>query len=499
MSEQRRTAVVIGGGISGLVAARALGTTHNVVMLEATERCGGKIETINFRGLPLDVGPDAFITRNQAARTLCTDLGLADALISPSAATAALFTRGALYPFPDGLVFGIPTDLRALARSGVVSTRGALRACADLVARTRVVPKDIFEQSRDESSDPTVAKVFRRRLGDEILAVLIDPLIGGINASDVTRLSLSAAIPQIAKSLAGKRSILRALRPSAARPAGPRPPIFASLEGGLGTLVDSLTKEIRSVGVQISVGEPAIDLSHTPSTEIRHRFLVATTMRRLEADAVVVAVPAFVAASLCHSIAPDLSRELAAIPYAGVVTASFAWRIADVPASLGERLRSIAGVRPDGAPAAPSELSLPGSGVLVARRADQLITALTFTSTKWPRSANPGEVVIRASLGRHGDDRALALTDDDLVSEILHEIANITGIATPPLESEIKRWPDSFPQYVSGHLARVARIHRLALEAGLVLAGAAYDGIGIPACIESGERSARLVSTATSS
>jgi protoporphyrinogen/coproporphyrinogen III oxidase len=207
-----------------------------------------------------------------------------------------------------------------------------------------------------------------------------------------------------------------------------------------------------------------------------------------------VAVPATAAAGLLFDVVPEISRELAEIPYASVVTASFSFPDEAVPAKVAERLRAVIA----GAPASASPLV--GSGVLVPRDGRHLITGATFTSSKWPRSAAAGQIVIRAFAGRHHDERALDLSDTELRKELLADLGEILGIATSPTASIVRRWEKALPQYVTGHLARIGRIGTLLLESPtLGLAGAAYHGIGIPACVEDGERAAsRLLASLAS-
>jgi len=484
----RRRVAVIGGGIAGLAAARAASEDHDVTVLEAGESPGGKLRTDEFRGRTLDLGPDAFITRNGAAERLCRELGLGEALIAPSSASAAVYARGRLRPFPKGLALGIPTDLRSLASSGIVSPLGTARAALDLLLPGRA-GAGLVEDARSGRRDRSVTEVVAPRLGREVLDALVDPLIGGINASDVDELSFVACAPQLGAALAGHRSLMRALRPQPLPAGAPAPgPIFYGLQGGLESLVRALVHDLGGRAVTVRSSSPVSSLSSGPD----HRWQVGTGGELLEVDAVILALPAPAAAVLLAAPAPALAAECAAIPYAGVVTVTLAWPADAVPPRQAAALAAIAATRSP-ARAGSSAAVLPGSGVLIPRTGDRLITAASFTSTKWPRSANPGEIVIRASAGRHGDERALALDDGELIAAVRRELTEVLGITAVPLESRVQRWPASFPQYVRGHLARVARIRALATELpGLALCGAAYDGIGIPACIDSGEAAAAV-------
>ncbi|HVC26335.1 MAG TPA: protoporphyrinogen oxidase [Acidimicrobiales bacterium] len=505
----RRSVVVVGGGVAGLAAARLLARHADVVLLERESRVGGKLTTVEFRGRPLDVGPDNFITRNDAAERLCRELGLGDDLLAPATSSAAVYSRGRPRRLPAGLVLGVPTDLGALRRSGIVGAGAAFRAALDLVLPRSAVSAALADVADDpragdvgaaDGPDPTVHEVLVPRLGRSVVAALVDPLLGGINAGDCSTLSLRAAAPQLASAAAEGRSILRALRARAsARPAGGEPtgasrsPLFLGLTGGIETLVSRLAEECERRGASLRAASPVTGLELRPGEE-RGPWLVRCGSEALHADGVVLALPAQGASHLLAPVAPDLARECGSIAYSGVVTVTLAWDAGSVPPALASRIGPRSSRRSGDGSSVGSSAVLPGSGVLVPRAVGGIVTAATFTSTKWPRSAGPGEVVVRVSAGRDGDERALALGDGELVAAVRAELASLLGIVATPLDSLVWRWPASFPQYTSGHLARAARIAGLA-EAlpGLALAGAAYDGIGIPACVASGERAAAIL------
>ena len=509
----RARVVVVGGGVAGLVAARALARRCDVVLLEAGAHPGGKLKTGELLGRPLDLGPDAFITRNNAAAQLCRQLGLGDALTPPATGSAAVFARGRLRPLPAGLALGVPTDLAALWRSGIVARSAVLRAAADLVLPGLAAPDGLVELAAAGTADPTVAEVVGGRLGAAVLDALVDPLLGGINASDVRALSFAAAAPQLAERVAGRHSLMRGLRavPAGQAPANPadaagtaRPaapadgtgqadPLFFGLRGGLGRLVERLVAACEGEGVEIVTAVAAEHLACLGEGAWR----VHAGGRAFDGEAVVLALPAYGAAGLLAEVAPELGRECEAIPYASVATVGLAWPESAVPPALSEQLAALAGAAGARGEDRGSASVLPGNGVLVPRSARHLVTAATFTSTKWPGSAPAGQVVIRASAGRHGDDRAAGLHDEALVARVRSDLREILGIGDLPLATVVTRWPRAFPQYVSGHLARVARIGELVrAHPGLALAGAAYGGIGIPACVASGERAAATIAAA---
>jgi protoporphyrinogen/coproporphyrinogen III oxidase len=477
---------VIGAGMAGLVAARELAKGHKVTLLEASSLPGGRLRTTTFRGRPLDLGPDAFIVRNAAALHLAEAVGLGDEVIHPASRSAAIFARGRLRAFPGSLAIGIPTRWGPLASSHVLSARGLARVALDLLPVFRLPD---LSSAMTGGNDPSVSQVLGRHLGREVLDSLVDPLIGGINASDIATLSFAAALPQLVSALAGQRSVMRALRPLAApRRAGDGPPVFAGLSRGMATLPEAIASELAAGGVAVQLDCPVEALvEEAGGWRIVHR------LGEQRVDAVVLALPAPSAAALIGPADEQLARGLCAIPYSSVVTATFAFPETSVPRALST---SLAGAISSG----ERDVALPGSGVLIPRASGHLVTALSFTSTKWPRSAAPGEVVIRASAGRHLDPRALELDDEALISVVREEIAEVLGITGAPLDQVTCRYPDSFPQYVSGHGANLAALRsRTRGLPPIALVGAAYDGIGIPAVVagasgEAAELSRRLAS-----
>jgi oxygen-dependent protoporphyrinogen oxidase len=435
--------VVVGGGITGLTAAWALRRTPDppeVVVLEADDRLGGKILGSPFAGLPnVEAGPDMFLARVPWGTELCRDLGIDD-LTSPATGAAYVWWGGALRPLPAGLVLGAPTDPVGLARTRLLTWRGKVRAAAE-----PLVPR----------SDPhdSLGRLVRYRFGDEVLERLVDPLVGGINAGDADRLSLTASAPQLADAAGRHRSLLLGLRGTTGRAAAG--PAFFTPAAGLGTIVDALAARLPD----IRLGAAADGIERRGD-----RWVVSGE----ECDAVVVAVPAFAAAELLTGVAPSAASLAAAIPSSGVVVVTLA-------------------VAEDAVPRA-----LDGSGHLVPKPVQRHLTACSWASAKWAHWRVPGRHVLRASLGRFGDDHALDLDDDAVLAATLADLREQLGLRAEPVEVRITRWPRAFPQHLPGHLDRVAALER-SLPPGVVVAGAAYRGIGIPACIRQGREAAAAV------
>jgi protoporphyrinogen/coproporphyrinogen III oxidase len=446
---------VVGGGIAGLAAAHELVQLgEEVVLLEASDRLGGKIRTTPFAGRLLDEGPDAFLARVPWAVELAKELGLADDLVSPAKGSALVWAKGKLRPIPEGVVLGVPTGIPALARSGLVSPLGLARAGLDLVLPRR---------RGAGGGDRSVGELIRSRMGGEILELLVDPLLGGINAGDADRLSVAASAPQLADAAARHRSLILGLR-GAPKPAPG--PVFYAHPQGMERLVDALVARLAG-HADVRLGTPVERLEAVGDGGYR------LEPADVEADAVVVTTPAFAAADLLAEAAPEGATALRAIDYSSVVLVSLAL---------------------------PSVPDLDASGYLVPKREGRLTTAVSWSSSKWAHLGGDDRAVVRISAGRYGDERAVQMDDDAVVAALLAELREATGVRAEPSEVRVSRWPRAFPQYTPGHLDRVQEIERSVTNAlpGVHLAGAAYRGVGIPACIRQGREAARAASTSPS-
>jgi oxygen-dependent protoporphyrinogen oxidase len=429
---------VVGGGITGLAAAyeaRALAPDAEIVVYEATDRVGGKVGTTTFAGRLVDTGADAFLARVPWALDLCRELRIESQLVSPAQTSAYVWVGGALRQLPTGLVLGVPTDLNALRASGIVPET--------VVVRPSRAPLGAHE-------DAAVGAIVRAQLGDSVFERLVDPLLGGINAGDGDRLSIRAAAPQLAAAAQRSGDLVAALRHEPAPPAGP---VFLAPVGGMGAIVDALVEALGELHVDIRRGESVDDIGS------------------VDADGMVLAIPAYRAAALLRDEAPAAARGLAAIAYASVALVTLEY--------------------PTSACARP----LDASGFLVPRGEGLVMTATSWSSSKWAHLADGNSVVIRVSAGRFGDERVNALDDDELVRALVEEVGFTSELAGDPSAVRVERWPMSFPQYEPGHLDRVATIEAAlaATRPGVVLAGAALRGIGVPACIRQGREAARSV------
>jgi oxygen-dependent protoporphyrinogen oxidase len=451
---------VVGGGITGVAAAQyAARSGWQVTLLEAAGDVGGKLALGGVAGVPVDLGAEAILARRPEGTALAEEVGLGDDVVHPATTAAGIFSRGELHPLPGGQLMGVPGDLRALAASGLLSAAALTRVRAD-----RLLPRTPVE------GDVAIGEYVGRRLGRDVVDRLVEPLLGGVYAGHADRLSLAATVPQLAPLAAAGTSLINGVRELLARSGGSGAggPVFAGIRGGVGRLPIAVAADAAKHGADIRTGVSVSTL--TRYAEGWRLELTEGTGHSndtvLDADAVVLAVPAPAAASLLSAHAPAARTLLTEIEYASMAIITFAFPAAAIGA--------------DG---------LPGSGFLVPPVDGRAIKASTFSSAKWPWLAHAAGnlVILRASIGRHGEEQDLERDDADLAKAALADLADAIGLSATPVDTHVQRWLGALPQYAVGHLDRVARV-RAALPGGVAVAGAAYDGVGIPACIASARR-----------
>jgi oxygen-dependent protoporphyrinogen oxidase len=432
-----------------------------VTVLEGSPVVGGKLASVEVAGIRVDAGAESMLVRRGEAVGLARAAGLGDHLVHPAVSGASLWSRGALRPLPSGQLMGIPGDLRALAASGALSLPGLARIPLDhLLPRTAV------------HGDVSLGSYVAARLGCEVVDRLVEPLLGGVYAGHAAELSLDATLPQLSGAVRVERSLLRAVGQALGRtPVTARQPVFAGLRGGVGSLPAAVA---AASGATVRTGSMVRELRRSPGG---WRLVVgpARAPEQLFADAVILAVPAGPASRLLQAVAAEAAAELAAIEYASVALVTFA-----VPS---EQLAA----------------KMPGTGFLVPPVDGRVIKAATFSSRKWAwqgeaSAAAGGLDVLRVSVGRHREVAELRRDDDDLAAVALAELSLALRADLDPVDHVVTRWGGAFPQYAVGHLDRVARIRRsVAEQPALAVCGAAYEGVGIPACIASAQAAADRV------
>ena len=463
-----RHCVVVGAGISGLAAAyqlRQLRPDLRVTVLESAPVIGGKLAQADVAGLSVDTGAESVLNRRPEAVELIRAVGLGGDLCHPATTAAAVWSHGRLRAMPT-TVLGVPADLAGLARSRVLSRRGVGRAALE-----RLLPG-----GGPPDGDVAVGQLVGGRLGQEVVARLLEPLLGGVYAGHAYRLSLLAAAPQVAALAARGGSLLTAAtRTASERAAGPEVPVFAGIVGGIGRLPAAVA---AVSGAEVRTSSTVRALRRTEGgwgVVVAGPRSAGSQPAEVEADAVVLAVPAAPAARLLEGVVPAAAAELAAVETASVAVVSLA-----VPAdAVGGRLA--------------------GSGFLVPPVEGRAVKAATWSSRKWGwvgEQAGPDTVLARVSFGRHGESEVLLREDAQLVRLAVAELGDAVGLRGHPLDARVTRWGGSLPQYAVGHLDRVARIRRAVADSPhLDVCGATYDGIGIAACVADGQRAADRIVT----
>jgi protoporphyrinogen/coproporphyrinogen III oxidase len=462
--------VVVGGGVSGLAAAHRLrtrlGDDAAITVLESARVLGGKLAAVDLAGVRVDVGAEAFLARRPEAAERLTELGLADEIVHPSTASSAIRAGGVNHAMPARTVMGVPADPSAVADLLSPAGRAALAA----------------EDARGPlhwEGDDSVGGLVRARFGDEVAERLVDPLLGGVYSGRADALGVRATVPALAAALDRGALSLRAAAadalpavPPASSPAHPTAPapVFGTLRSGLADLPVALAVAARA---DVRLARTVTGLARTPGGW-RVTAAGPTGEEVLDADAVVLAVPAPGLRRLLADVAPDAARAAAGIELASSAVVALA-----VPpgTDLGGRSGVLIGSgerRPDGTP--------------------WTIKAVTVSSVKWPHLATDAALVLRASVGRFGDTGSLNRDDDELVAAVRTDLAALLGLEAEPVETVVARWGGGLPQYGVGHGDRVAAIERaVAAVPGLAVAGAALHGVGVPACLATGDAAAAVV------
>jgi len=449
--------VIVGGGIAGLAAAYELskqGTSF--VVLERAPRAGGVIFSEQVDGFVVDGGPDALLIQKPEAIALCREIGLGDRLVSTKTPRIAYIQRGGrLHALPAASVLGIPTRVGPFVRTTLFSWAGKLRMGAEL-----------FVPPRRDDADESIGAFITRRFGQEAATYLAEPLLAGIHAGDVDRLSVRALFPRLVAAEQQHGSLLRAFRAGGpAAPRGASQPVtrrdegaFKSLPGGLGEMVQALVASIGDRHIRTNTAVDAI-VGGGP-------FSVRTANGdSITAKAVVLATPAYATSVLIRDRDAELSRLASEIPYASAATVALAFRRDHVRHSLA------------------------GSGFVVPRAEHTGLLAASWLSSKWPNRAPDDSVLMRTFLGGARDPHALDRSDAELVETSLAALRPLLGIQHAPLFTRVYRWDRSNAQHNVGHLERMAAIERaLARHPGLFLTGSAWRGVGIPDCVADGRK-----------
>ncbi|MBJ8345100.1 protoporphyrinogen oxidase [Antrihabitans sp. YC2-6] len=426
---------VVGGGISGLVAAYRLRQRFadaEITILEASDRVGGKLWTVPLAGGDIDIGAEAFVGRRPEVPALLTELGLAEQLVHPSGARPLVWAGGELHPLPAGTLMGIPADADSVA--GLV----------DESTRARVAAEPSVPLEWDRTADIDVGSLVADRFGEQVVRRSVDPLLGGVYAGLSSSIGVRAALPTLAAALDnGAASLTAAVRQALPPPS--TAPVFGGIRDGYGVLLDAL---VRAARADVRLDSPVTDMSAVSGF-----------------DGVILALPAWALATLL----PDLAPETAAIEHSTSALVALAL---------------------------PPDTALPGnSGILVASGESLRAKAFTLSSRKWPHLARRQVLIVRASFGRAGENMD-HWTERDLIDAARADLERVTGTSIEPVDATVALWRNGLPQYGPGHLDRVAAIEAAVAELpGIEVAGAYLGGVGVPACVASGTAAAARLAT----
>jgi len=451
----RYDAVIVGGGIAGLSVAYELQLRHvRCVLLERAARPGGVILSEEVDGFTIDAGPDSLLAQKPDGIRLCEEIGLGPALVPTKPPRLAYVQRaGQLHPLPTSSVLGIPTQVGPFVATGLFSLRAKLRMAAEA-----------FVPRRRDDTDESIGDFVTRRFGIEATTYLAEPLLAGIHAGDVNRLSIRSLFPRFVDTERTHGSLLRAFRaaPRAASPDG----AFRSLPGGLSQMIRALTLRLPGDAIRLNTSVRRL----SPGDALQPFTIETDAGARLTSRAVILATPAFVTSALIREVDAEVARRCAEIPYASTATVILGFRRADIAHALN------------------------GSGFVVPRVENSGILAGSWMSSKWPNRAPADTALLRTFVGGARDPRALENPDEELVRRSLSALRPLIGLRGDPILTRVYRWARSTAQHEVGHAARVAAIDRgLTRRPGVFVTGSGFRGVGIPDCIADGRATARQV------
>jgi oxygen-dependent protoporphyrinogen oxidase len=471
--------VVIGSGVTGLAAGYALkekvegDKDVEFLVLEKDDKPGGQIETVLEDGYVLEGGPDCFISEKPWAFEFASKVGLDDELVSTVSASGGTYIlkKGKLVRMPEGVMMMIPTKFKPFIKTKLISWPGKIRAAMDVFIPRR--------KNLDE--DEALSSFVRRRLGQEILDVLAEPLIGGIHASDPDTMSLASTFPRFLKMEKDDRSLIMAMMkskkkmakmmkdkpaPDPSAPPKKRWTMFVSFKNGMQTLTDAMAKALGQDVLKLKTEVQRIEKITVPGGKTAYKLQVKG-VGELEADAVVLTSLAYQTAALVEPFDPELAKPLSEINSVSSATVCLAYRAEDIPRELD------------------------ANGFLVPRVENRTLMASTWTTTKWPNRNPEGFVLLRAFVGGAFNQEIVDKKDEEILTMIKSDLKDIMGITAEPVKTRIFRWKKSMPQYTMGHPERIAKINeRVASHDGLFIAGASYGGVGIPDCMNNGRNAA---------
>lgn len=451
--------VIVGGGITGLSAAYYLQQEikvnhlpYKVKLVEASNRLGGDISTIKKDGFTIERGPDSFLSRKTPAVKLVENVGLGDQIVRNGTGQSYILIKNKLHKMPKGFHMGIPTKIKPLLFSPIFSLKGKLRASFDFI-----LPKGKKEQ------DQSLGGFFRHRFGNELVDNLVDPLLSGIYSGNIDDMSLLATFPNFYQLEQDHKSLIKGLQktlPKTPKSKKNKVGAFYSFPDGLETLVKRIEQKLDTDTVALNL---AVD--HVEKKEHSYHLLLSNG-EVYKADAVIMATPHEALSKVFSQY--DFFHEFDNVPSTSVANVAMAFDESAIKRDIN------------------------GTGFVVSRNSDFRITACTWTHKKWPHTTPKGSVLLRCYVGRPNDQEIVNLSDEEITEIVLKDLNKTMNITQAPKFSVITRWKNARPQYTVGHTERIEKVRSEMAKnlPGVYIAGSSYEGVGVPDCIEQGEKAA---------
>ena len=467
---------IIGGGISGLSTAyylnkflKAKNIDAQIHIFEKETNLGGSITTLSKNGFIIEGGPDCFISDKPWALKLCRELGLETEVVGTNEENKKTFilVKKKLIEMPEGLMLMIPTKIKPFIKTPLISLMGKIR-----------MGMDLFIPARKSGSDESLGSFVRRRLGQEALDKIAEPLVAGIHAGDPERMSVKNTFPRFLEMEQKYGSLIKGMlakmteaKKFTKKPEtnGPKTTLFMTLKGGLAEIIDALKLNlIDNTKIMIKNNAQVVNkiingdkISYEINTDV-------FTLKDI--DTVVLTPPAYVASELIKNFDNELSSVLANFPYVSAATVSVGFKRKDI------------------------KHPLQGFGFVVPKSERRKIMATTWTSSKFPHRCNKDYVLLRGFLGGAANKKMAELEEKEMIETVLSEWKDIMGISAEPVIQKAYRWKKGMPQYVIGHENTVANIENLlSKHPGLIINGNYLRGVGISDCIHNSELTAQRI------
>lgn len=461
---KKQQVIVIGGGITGLTTAYYLQKQirlHNlpieVKLIEKSQHIGGKMKTYRKDGYTIEQGPDSFLERKQSAVRLAKEVGLEHDLVNNATGQSYVLVNNQLHPIPGGSIMGIPSKIYPFVTSKLFTFPGKIRAAGDFV-----LPKS------KPMEDQSLGEFFERRLGNEVVENLIEPLLSGIYGGDIYQMSLMATFPQFYKLEQTYGSLIRGTKKTTPSQSPKQPKekkgSFLAFKSGLENFAETISSKLDPNTILCGCSVDKII-----KTDENQYELYLSNGNVLTADSIVMAVNhQFVRSMLSQYSFTECFKD---VPSTSVATVSLSF------------------------PKEAVENHIDGTGFVVSRNSNYAITACTWLHKKWPHSAPKDRALLRCYVGRPGHEDIVDLSDEEIKQIVLKDLKNAMNIDAKPDLFLITRWKKAMPQYTVGHLSRMQYVES-ELERnlpGVYLAGCSYRGVGLPDCIDQGIASVNKV------